>query len=487
MRSVVSACCIISLVSLLAAGVQGAEFVYTTNNGAVTMAHYTGKEGTVIIPSDVGGLPVTTIGSSAFWRRDSVTNVVIPQTVTNIAGLAFYQCTNLTSVVLGDGLKSIEDYAFSTCTRLASVAWGTNLTSLGFEAFYCCASLTIVALPDCVTSMEDEVFAGCARLASVSLGARLRSIPDGTFAGCTDLTTIRIPDGITNIGRSAFYRNTNLSSVALGNGVTVIGSYAFENCTGLTAVTLPDSVASIGEGAFYGCSELTTFAIGRGLTGIANWAFTSCKSLMAFVVDPLNPYLTSVDGVLFNKDITRLIRYPLAKPGAYTIPHSVTEIGFLAFSGSVNLTSITVPDDVAGLVQYSLMACPHLTAVYFLGNAPEIHLYKDLPVFDPIVTVYYLPGTTGWRNSYGGRPTSPWLLPYPLVLTTRPSFGIQTNHFGFIVSWATNTDVVVERTSSLENPSWLPLATNTLVNGCSYFSDAELTNNPMRFYRARQR
>ena len=58
-------------------------------------------------------------------------------------------------------------------------------------------------------------------------------------------------------------------------------------------------------------------------------------------------------------------------------------------------------------------------------------------------------------------------------------------HFGFIISWATNAPVVVEAASSLAEPSWSPVSTNTLSDGWSYFSDPEWTNYPSRFYRLR--
>ena len=103
------------------------------------------------------------------------------------------------------------------------------------------------------------------------------------------------------------------------------------------------------------------------------------------------------------------------------------------------------------------------------------------------VTVYYLPGTMGWGAMFEGRPTAPWLLPYPIVLTTTPNFGIQTNGFGFRISWATNVPVDVEASTSLANPAWIPVSTNTLTDGWSYFSDPQWKNHPSRFYRIRQR
>jgi hypothetical protein len=100
-------------------------------------------------------------------------------------------------------------------------------------------------------------------------------------------------------------------------------------------------------------------------------------------------------------------------------------------------------------------------------------------------TVYYLPGTTGWGTTFGDRPTAQWFLPNPLILNNGPSFGVQTNGFGFIISWATNISVVVEACTDLASPIWSPVRTNTHTGGWSYFSDPQWTNHSARFYRLR--
>jgi hypothetical protein len=102
-------------------------------------------------------------------------------------------------------------------------------------------------------------------------------------------------------------------------------------------------------------------------------------------------------------------------------------------------------------------------------------------------TVYYLPGTTGWGTPgslFGGCPTALWMLPNPMILNYEPSFGVRTNRFGFIISWATNVSVVVE-VCSMTNSTWVPLQTNTLTGGWVYFSDPQWTNYPVRCYRLR--
>jgi hypothetical protein len=102
--------------------------------------------------------------------------------------------------------------------------------------------------------------------------------------------------------------------------------------------------------------------------------------------------------------------------------------------------------------------------------------------FNP--TAYYLPGTTGWDTTFYCLATAPWFLPNPLILSS-PDFGVRANGFGFIISWATNTSVVVEACTDLANPIWFPVSRNTLTDGWSYFSDPQWRNYTRRFYRVR--
>jgi len=97
-------------------------------------------------------------------------------------------------------------------------------------------------------------------------------------------------------------------------------------------------------------------------------------------------------------------------------------------------------------------------------------------------TAYYLPGTTGWGATFGGAPTALWMLPYPSILSSSASIGVQNNRYGFTISWATtNLSVVVEASSNLIN--WTPVATNALTGGTNYFSDPLWTNYNGLFYR----
>ena len=107
--------------------------------------------------------------------------------------------------------------------------------------------------------------------------------------------------------------------------------------------------------------------------------------------------------------------------------------------------------------------------------------------YDP-ATVYYLPGTTGWDSGFAGTfagiPAVQWNL---WVRTSDATFGVLTNQFGFTVNGSKNLIIVVEASTSLTNPTWLPVSTNALTDGASCFSDAQWTNYPSRFYRVRMR
>jgi len=283
------------------------------------------------------------------------------------------------------------------------------------------------------------------RAGSYVLPDTITVIGPGAFAGCANLTSVTIPDGVTTIENWAFSSCATLSSIALPSSVSSIGAFAFSGCP-LTGVAIPDQVPRIAEYTFDGCTSLANLTIGHSVTNIGSCAFRSCTNLATL-----------------------------------SIPDSVTGIEFMAFFRCYNLTTVTMGRGVAELGDLAFSECSSLTGVFFWGNRPPYVSDSFLACFN--ATAYYLPGTTGWGPEFARLPTAPWALPNPVILTTAPSFGVRTNQFGFVISWATNASVVVEACPDLVLPDWSPVATNTLVEGWSYFSDPEWTNHTNRFYR----
>jgi hypothetical protein len=141
-----------------------------------------------------------------------------------------------------------------------------------------------------------------------------------------------------------------------------------------------------------------------------------------------------------------------------------------------------IPNSITNLGCYEFSSCTSLVGVYFQGNAPSAD--GDTFISDSNVTVYYLPGTTGWGDfsANTGVPTALW---NPQVQTSGVTFGVRTNRFGFAIAGTSSWVFVVEACTNLASALWYPVGTNTLTGGSSYFSDAAWTSYPRRFYRLR--
>ena len=190
----------------------------------------------IIIPSVYNGLPVRSIGTSAFQGCKNLTSVSIPDSVTSIEPSAFGGCTGLTSITIPDSVISIGNEAFGGCYNLTSLTIGNNVTSIGSYAFINCSSLTNVLIPDSVISICSYVFGYCTSLTNVTIGDSLLSIGFHAFDYCYSLENITIPDSVTSIGEYAFSSCYGLKNITISDSVTSIGSYAFWHCSALTSI-----------------------------------------------------------------------------------------------------------------------------------------------------------------------------------------------------------------------------------------------------------
>lgn len=197
-------------------------------------------------------------------------------------------------------------------------------------------------------------------------------IGGGAFCGLTNLESVEIPDGVTRIGFGAFYACDGLTEVTIPDSVTTIEKDAFFCCKSLKSVTLPDGLTMIGNGAFTRCYSLESVTVPASVTEIEDYAFYCCTSLTAITVDENNPNYADVDGVLFTKDLTELICYPLGKPDTnYEVPDGVTTIAQNSFGESETLTSVTIPTSVTFIGGYAFTECPNLTDIYYQGTEAE--------------------------------------------------------------------------------------------------------------------
>jgi len=155
--------------------------------------------------------------------------------------------------------------------------------------------------------------------------------------------------------------------------VTSIDDYAFNECRDLTYVSIPNTVTSIGDRAFMLCNGLTSIQLPSGLMTIGESAFWGCTGLTAFNVAEENLYFSSVDGVLFNKNQTKLLQYLIGKSEtSYSIPNTVTEIGEWAFYNCGNLTTVTIPNSVVTIGPKAFDNCDGLTSIKIPNSVTSI-------------------------------------------------------------------------------------------------------------------
>ncbi|MBR2876365.1 MAG: leucine-rich repeat domain-containing protein, partial [Clostridia bacterium] len=293
--------------------------------------------GEMVVPDTYKGLPVTSIGDSAFYGCSWLTSVTIPDSVKSVGDYAFYDCTSLGSITIPDSATSIGEEAFGY--------WSDEdvIESCKIEGF------TITG----TTGSEAERYANENGFEFISNGSVTPSTPvDPSSYLSFTLNEDEESYSVTGCSEDASGELV-IPSTYNGLPVTSIGDCAFEYCESLTSITIPDNVTSIGENIFNACSALEEINVSTG-----------------------NDYFASVDGVLFNKNKTTLIKMPEgAGQTSYIIPNSVTSIGDWAFFCCESLVNITIPNSVTSIGYSSFQSCSSLTSVTIPNGVTSIGDY----------------------------------------------------------------------------------------------------------------
>ena len=350
--------------------------------------------------SSLTNLPVTTTGKSALTQLEKIdeetflgctslkkVDVSLAKKFTSIDRNAFSGCKNLTKFILpADGkVTTIGNSAFQNCTSLETVnssdsntktVFPKSIVSIGDSAFSNTA-LTDVTLykpndKNAYNTVGANAFDKCGKLKKVDFsGSNLTTLSKSIFANDTALVTVKLPNAMQTFSESAFDGCTSLSTInstqkgtaKLPTKLKSIGGYAFRNTHCISKIIIPAATDIIDMSAF---NSALTYKQEDITSGKVN-------PLKEFSVNSGNQNYKSVNGVLYNKSVTDMLRYPVMKPGTkFTVPDTVTVLKETAMGSNNLLEYVTIAPNVQKIEKNAFNNMEGLRAVDFKSNTTVV-------------------------------------------------------------------------------------------------------------------
>ena len=329
----------------------------------------TGFNGTITLPSTL-----KEIGRNSFYNCNKLTgNLVIPEgieiinpntfrgcsslngtltlpsTLKEISNFAFYGCKNLKGDInIPDNVISIGDQAFYNCTGFDGyIRLSNKLESIGGWTFGNCSKLVgDLIIPDSVTNILDSTFRNCSSLnGKLVISNNITKLEEGVFSDCSNLVgELVIPAGVKTIGKAAFQQCEKLNGkLVLPEGLEYIGDFAFNKCTSFenTTIKIPASLKKMGEDY-----DLNGNNVGIGSHFFYNFG-ANVRKFEAFEVEEGNNNFVAIDGVLYTKDLKRLVCYPRNKKDkTYEIQEGVELLDQMSIASNMTLSTLILPDSL---------------------------------------------------------------------------------------------------------------------------------------------
>ncbi|MDD6095373.1 MAG: leucine-rich repeat protein [Clostridia bacterium] len=368
------------------------------SDNTVTLMKYLGSDETVYLPEEIGGLPVTTVFSSAF-KDAPVATVKIGAGITNIDNYAFNECYTLRNIdvdennsvysskdgvlfdksgkklvkcppayegefIISDGVTSLNAGVFDGCIKLSGVKFNSAVSTIPAYAFRNCQSLTAFEIPEKVTTVGERAFDGCTALSDISLHNNVQSIGKDAFVNTALYNDIsNWKDGILLYEDGyllACKKDVSANNIRIDEGTVSIASYVFYKNEFVQTVTFPESLDRVGDYAFFGCLGLEEAALPDGLTTLGNHAFAKCTALKSVVVPDS---VTSLGKIGLFDGNTAL--------ETAEIGFGVTELPANIFRNCTALKTVTITGSLKKIGKTAFSGCSSLADVYFKGKAEQ--------------------------------------------------------------------------------------------------------------------
>ena len=319
---------------------------------------------------------ITVVTSEAFCDCIQLTSVTLPDSLKSIERSAFANSKKLTNINIPESVTFIGDSAFRRCPLNGEITIHDGITSVGEFAFSECDGITSVIISSTATYLDGWVFSYCSNLENVTFPDDLTRIPYHAFSRCTSLKNISIPDSIKEIGYCAFYKSGYYNDeLNWEDGVLYLDDCLIDADSSVISGTyeIKDGTRLIADHAFSYSDDLVSIIISETVSTIGNLVFAGCDALSKIIVDDNNQYFSNDEyGVLFNKDKTTLIKYPLGSAQtSYTIPDGTTTILDYALEYTLNLESIIIPESVIVLGKYVFRNNNDGFVLYYKGTQAQ--------------------------------------------------------------------------------------------------------------------
>ena len=294
-----------------------------------------------------------TLGSYTYSSSNTGNNAVYY--CRSVAEMAFYNNTTITNASLDcDYIETIEPSAFYGASSLKSLTTGRGLKQIGSNAFYNTALENLqwntISFPD-PTGYSAAPFNDLRnKIKTVSFGTSVEKVPAYLCYKFANVASLNFPSSVKTIGQQSFV-GTAITTLIIPNTVTTIGYAAFSDCTKLSSVSIGTAVSSIGLSAFTSCNNIKTVI----------W---NAINFPDFYASPFSSSQYSVSAVTIGPNVTRipsLLCYNFQALKSVTIPSSVKEISYEAFSGS-GLTTLNT-SSVESIKYNAFANCGDLAAV----------------------------------------------------------------------------------------------------------------------------